>query len=70
MVTVMIQCPTEGVEYAVTAAGLFEALAGLEEAVADPGTQWQDMRFGTGAQKRRDLRKKELDKLANSDSDD
>jgi hypothetical protein len=66
----MIQCPTEGVEYAVTASGLFEALEGLERAVADPKTEWQDMRFGTGAQKRRDLRKKELDKRDSEDSDD
>lgn len=61
-VYVSLKCPTEGVQLTKVGNSLGEAFGLLEAACGDPATHWTEMRWGTGAQKARDLRKKELDK--------
>lgn len=57
-----LKCPTEGVQLTKVGQSLKEAFGLLEAACGDPATHWTEMKWGTGAQKARDLRKKEVDK--------
>jgi len=62
MVFVKLQCPTEGNESPQIGGTWEQAFEGLERFCANSDSHWIEMRFGTGCQKRRDLRKKEVDK--------
>jgi hypothetical protein len=61
-VYISIKCPTEGVQLTKVGNSIEEAFGLLEAACGDPATHWTEMRWGTGAQKARDMRKKEDDK--------
>jgi hypothetical protein len=61
MVIGLLQCPTEGLQTDDQAESFDELLEQLNTACANPQHPWREMNWGTGAQKRRDLRKKEVD---------
>jgi hypothetical protein len=62
VLTATLQCPTEGQELKLTGWSWEYLFDALERACGASDTHWLDMRYGTGAQKKKDLRRKELDK--------
>lgn len=57
-----LSLPTEGQEITLGGLTLDGLLLSLDDACRTGKGPWQDMRWGTGVQKKRDLRKKEADK--------
>jgi hypothetical protein len=60
LVHATLQCPTEGTKTVGRGLTLSEALADLEGQCRTGKGNWSDMKFGTGIQKKNDLRKKML----------
>lgn len=67
LVMVSLKCPTEGNESPTIVGDFSAAIEALERFCASSESQWIEMRYGTGKQKRADARKKELDKLRTVD---
>lgn len=62
--------PTESQTITLHAESVSSLFLSLDEACATGKGPWVDMKWGTGVQKKRDARKKEVDKLRDSVSTD
>lgn len=65
-----VSLPTESQTITLHANSVLSLLQALDNACETGRGPWVDMKYGTGVQRKRDQRKKEVDKLRSTVSDD